>query len=416
MVITPAEAHAQRLLYYEYDASEVEYLAPCPCPVRVSLEHWHRLPELASPYDQAWLLDPNPNYRYLRPGEPLAEELENYIFLPPVIFKGHTRNSAVETHLLAPFMTSDVGVLPALPLDSLPTDEQIVGLGSLLVSQAEELYPGKTRSEFTLGELYRFYGSDDEAIFHYEAAIADDPNFLGPYEGLALVYLGRGEVEETVTLYGELLETGLIEKSYYHFLLGSMHAVEGDVDVAIGEFALAVSLDPNDVDYRLRLGDAYRAADRFDDALAQYDEITRLNPSYMVAYSRRASIYRAQGRLAEAMVEYRTAVQLRPDDPLYHAMLADTYRHQGLLDQALTEAQEAVRLEEDEAIYHVLLGEVYQALDQLPEAIREFEEGIRLAPTFAPYYLKLADAYRLAGRDEEVIAAYERMLELSRGN
>jgi mannosyltransferase len=416
VVITPAEAHAQRLLYYDYHATEVEYLAPCPCPVRVSLEHWQRLPELASPYDQAWLLDPNPNYRYLRPGQPLAEELENFIFLPPIIFKAHTRNSAVETDLLAPFMTSDVGVLPALRLDSLPPDEQIVELGSLLASQAEKLYPGKTRSEFTLGELYRFYGSDDEAILHYEAAIADDPSFLGPYEGLALAYLGRGKVEETVTLYGELLETGLIEKSYYHFLLGSMYAVEGDLDVAVGEFASAVSLDPNDVDYRLRLGDAYRDADRLDDALAQYDEITRLDPSYMVAYSRRASIYRAQGRLAEAVVEYQTAVQLRPDDPLFHAMLADTYRHQGLLDQALTEAQEAVRLEEGEAIYHVLLGEVYQALDQLPEAIGEFEEGVRLAPTFAPYYLKLADAYRLAGREEDAIAAFERMLELTQGN
>jgi tetratricopeptide (TPR) repeat protein len=416
VVITPVEAHAQRLLYYDYDASEVEYLAPCPCPVTVGLEHWQRLPELASTYDQAWLLDPHQNYWYLRPGEPLAEELENYIFLPPIIFKGHTSNSAVETDLLAPFMTSDVGVLPALPLDSQPTDEQIVGLGSLLASQAQELYPGETRSEFTLGELYRFYGSDDEAIIHYEAAIADDPYFLGPYEGLALVYLGRGEVEETVTLYGELLETGLIDESYYHFLLGSVHAVEGDLGVAVGEFALAVSLDPNDVDYRLRLGDAYRADGRLDDAVAQYGEITRLDPSYVVAYSRRASICRAQGRFAEAVVEYQSAVQLRPDDPLYHAMLADTYRHQGLLDQALTQAQEAVRLEEDEAVYHVLLGEIYQALDQLPEAIREFEEGVSLAPTLAPYHLKLADAYRLAGRDEEAIAAYERVLELNPGN
>ena len=416
VVIAPVEAYAQRLLYFDYDASEVEYLVPCPCPVGVSLEQWHRLSELASPYDQAWLLDPNPNYRHLRPGQLLAEELEDYIFLPPIIFKGHTRNSAVETDLLAPFMTSDVGVLPALPLDSLPTAEQIVGLGSLLASQAQELYPGKTRSEFTLGELYRFYGSDDEAVIHYEAAIADDPSFLGPYEGLALVHLGRGEVEETVTLYGELLDTGLIDESYYHFLLGSMHRVEGDLDVATGEFALAVSLDPNDVDYRLRLGDAYRAADRLDDALAQYGEITRLAPSYVGAYSRRASIYRAQGRLADAVVEYHTAVQLRPDDPLFYAMLADTYRRQGLLDQALTEAQEAVRLGQDEALFHVLLGEIYQALEQLPEAIREFEEGVRLAPTLPPYYLKLADAYRLAGRDEEAIAAYERMLELNPGN
>jgi tetratricopeptide (TPR) repeat protein len=416
VVITTSQAHAERLLYYSYDASEVEYLAPCPCPVMVELEHWHRFPELAFPYDQAWLLDPNPNYRYLRPGEPLAEEVENYIFLPPIMFKGHTRNSAVETNLLAPFMTSDVGVLPALPLDSQPTDEQILGLGSLLAGQAQELYPGETRAEFTLGELHRFYGSDDEAITQYEAAMADDPNFLGPYEGLALIYLGRGEMPKAVTLYSELLETGLIDESYYHFLLGSAHRVEGKLDVAVGEFALAVSLDPDDVYYRLRLGDAYRVVGRFDDAVAQYDEITRLDPSYAVAYSRRASIYRAQGRLAEAVEEYQMAVQLWPEDAFYHAMLADTYWYQELLDQALTEAKEAVRLEEDDAAYHVLLGEIYQARGQLPEAIKEFEEGVRLAPNFALYHLELGNAYRLVGRDEEAIAAYERVLELDPGN
>jgi tetratricopeptide (TPR) repeat protein len=410
VVITTSEAHAERLLYYSYDASEVEYLAPCPCPVRVELEHWGRFAELASPYDQAWLLDPNPNYRYLRPGELLAEEVEDYVFLPPIIFKGHTRNSAVETDLLAPFMTSDVGVLPALLLDSQPTDEQILGLGSSWASQAQELYPGETRAEFTLGELQRFYGSHDQAIIHYEAAIADDPNFLGPYEGLALVYLGRGEMGEAVKLYGELLETGLIDESYYHFLLGSLHIVEGSLDVAVTEFTLAVSLDPDDVNYLLRLGDAYRAVGRFDDAVAQYDEITRLDPSYVVAYSRRASIYRAQGRLVEAVEEYQM------EDAFYHAMLADTYWYQELLEQALTEAQEAVRLEEHEAAYHVLLGEIYQALDQLPEAIKEFEEGVRLAPNFALYHLELGNAYRLSGRDEEAIAAYERVLELDPDN
>jgi tetratricopeptide (TPR) repeat protein/4-amino-4-deoxy-L-arabinose transferase-like glycosyltransferase len=416
VVVTTNEAHTERLLYYGYDASEVAYLVPCPCPAPAKMEDWYRFLELASPYQQAWLLDPNPKYRRLRPGGQLAQELESYVLLPPIVFKGHTRSSVVEMDLLAPFMTSDMGVLAALPADPQPTDEQIIELGSLLVSQAEELYPGGTRSQFTMGELYRFYGSEDDAIAHYEAGIADDPRFYPAYEGLALIHIRRGELGRAVELYRTLSEMGVIDQSYYHFLLGSKHMVEGDLGAAIGELAVAVSMDADDLPYRLRLGDAYLAAGRLDEAMVQYNEILTLDPSSSVAHSRRGKIYRAQGRLAEAVGEYQIAVQLRPDNPFYHAMVADTYRHQGLLDEALAEAKEAVRLGEDEAAYHVLLGEVYEALDLLPQAIGQFEEGVLLAPSVAPYYLDLGDAYRLAGRDEDAIAAYERVLELDPGN
>ncbi len=416
LVITPVEAHAQRLLYYDYRASEVEYLAPCPCPAIVQQKDWHRFPELASPYRRTWFLDPNPDYWSLSPGGWLAEELESYIFLPPIVFKGHTRSSVVETDLLAPFMTSDVSVLPVLPRDLLPTDEEIIELGSMLAKQAEELYPGGTRSHFTIGELYRFYGSEDEAIAHYEAAVVGDPRFYPAYEGLALIHIGRGEVAKAVELYDGLLEMGIIRESYYHFLRGTLYAFEGDMDAAITEFTLAVRMDGDNVDYRLPLGDAYWATGRLDEAMAQYSEIIRLDPSHVVAYARRGRIHRSQGYLAEAAAEYEMMVQLQPDNPFYHAMLADTYRAEGLFDEALAEAQEAVRLAEDEAAYHVLLGKVYQEAERLSEAIEQLEEGVRLAPNEARYYLRLGEAYRLAARDEEAINAYERVLQLDPGN
>ncbi len=415
-VIATAEGHAQRLLYYGYDASEVEYLVPCPCPALVTLEDWYGFPELASAHYQAWFLAPNPNYRDLRPDGQLANELEGYIILPPIVFKGHANSNVVETDLMAPFMTSDVGVVPVLPPDSRLTGEQIIELGSMLARQAEELYPGDTRFGFTLGELSRYYGSGDEAIAHYQASIADDPRFYSAYEGLALIYVMRGETGKAVDLYDELFEMGVIYESYYHVLLGSVHMIEGDMGAAIAEFTEAVAMDGDNVEYRLLLGDAYRAVGQLEEALAQYDEITGLDRSYAAAYSRRARIYQTQGRLTEAVGEYQRAVQLRPDSPFYHARLADIYWQGGLLDEALAEAEEAARLGEQEATYQVLLGKTYRALGRLSEAIGEFEEAVRLEPTVASYYLDLGDTYRLAGRDGEAIAAYERVLELDPGN
>ncbi len=416
VVVATGEDYADRLLYYGYDASDVRYLASCPCPSRVVLDDWHRFPDLAWGYDAAWLLDPNPNYRHLRPGGPLAQELEGYVFLPPVVFEGHSGSNTVERDLLAPFTTSDINVLLALARESELSDEEVIRLGTSVARQADELFPQETRFNFTLGELFRFYGSEEEAVEQYEAAIAEDPDYYSAYEGLALIYIARGDSQQALGLYQGLLARGIVHESDYHFLLGSLRYVEGDQQEAANEFALAVAMDGDNVEYRLQLGDVYRALGRFDEAMVQYEEVTRLDASHVGVYSRRASIYRAEGLLAEAASEYQMALQLRPDNPLYHAMLADTYRYQGLLDEAVLAAEEAVRLEEGEAAYHVLLGEVYQALERLPQAIAEFEIGVQLAPEVAPYYLDLGDAYRLAGREEEAAGAYERVLELDPGN
>jgi mannosyltransferase len=416
VVVATGEDYAARLLYYGYDASDVRYLASCPCPSRAVLEDWHRFIGVSVGYDRVWLLDPNPSYRQLRPGGPLAKELESHVFLPPVVFKGRGSSSVVERDLLAPFATSDINVLLALPADPIPSNGEIIEMGTNVARQADELFPQDTRYHFTLGELHRFYGTEEEAVKQYEAAIAGDPDYYSAYEGLAIIYVARGEPQRALELYQGLLARGVIQESDYHFLVGSLAYFEGDTEEAAHEFAQAVRMDGDNVEYRFQLGEAYRTLGRYAEAMGQYEEVTRLDPSYVGAYARRATIYRAEGLLDEAVGEYQMTLELRPDSAFYHAMLADTYRYQGLLQEAAVEAEEAVRLGEGEAAYHVLLGEVYQALERIPEAIAEFEIGVQLAPDVAPYYLELGDAYTLAGRDEEAIAAYERVVELDPGN
>lgn len=416
VVVTTNEAHTERLLYYGYDASEVAYLVPCPCPAPAKMEDWYRFPELCDQQEQVWILDPSPNFQRLGPAGQISGQLERYIFLPAIVIKGYTTSGIVERDLLGPFMTSDVGVLPVLRRDAGLSDRDILEFGSMLALQAEELYPGETRSEFTQAELERFYGREDNAVARYEAVIADDPEYYPAYEGLALLYIGRGETSAALELYSELSKAGRIRVSDYHFLLGSAHLSEQSLEQAIGEFTLAVRLDPGNVDYRLWLGDAYLAAARLDDAMAQFQEATRLDPSYAEAHARRGRVYRSQGRLVDAAAEYETAVQLRPGNSLYHALLAEVYAQQGLLEQALAEAEEALLVSRGAAAYHDLLGQILVALGRPGEAVAEAEEAVRLKPTMVSYQVNLAEAYEVAGRREEAIAAYERVLELDPGN
>jgi tetratricopeptide (TPR) repeat protein len=416
LVVAPVEAHAHRLLYLDYSASEVEYLVPCPCPAPVSMEDWYLFDDLADGREMVWLLDPNPNYLRLRPERWLAQQLDEYIFLPPIVFEGHTDASAVEEDLLGPVIASDVAVVPVLRRHTGLSSESILETVPPLTAAAEDLYPGSTRLHFTLGELERLYGDEEEAILHYGAEIAEDPRFYYAYEGIALIHARHGEIPKVLQMYLDLLDQGIVQESYYHFLLGSVYVIGGDLPDALDEFETAVRMDPRNVHYRLRLGDTYASVGLLDQAMAQYDELVHSQPSYSVAYTRRAGLYRSAGLVAEAVAQCELALQVRPQSAFAHAMLAGLYSELGLMDEALAEAQEAVRLREDQAAYRVVLGEVYLGMGRLPEAISEFEEAVRLEPDAASYHLALADAHLLAGHSLEATISYQRVLELDPDN
>jgi mannosyltransferase len=416
IVIAPVEAHVHRLQYFDYSASPVEYLVACPCPAPVGMEDWARFGDLTEGRQQVWLLDPNPNYERIRPERWMAQQLDEFIFVPPVVFVGYSENSAAQTDLLGPVIASDIAVVPVLRRDSAPSDEEILELGSMLAERAEELYPGQTRIHFTLGELHRLYGDEDQSVLQYATEMAEDPRFYYAYEGMALIYARHGDVPKVLQMYLDLLEEGIVRESYYHFLLGSVWVLGGDLEMAVEHFVVAVRMEPSNAYYRLRLGDTYGALGRWDEAMGQYNEVIRWHPSNAVAYSRRAGVFLALGRLAEAEQDYKTAVQLRPESAFPHTMLAGIYYKTGLMEEALAEAREAVRLRDDQAAYRLLLGQIYETQHLLPEAIAEYEEAVRLEPGVVTHHLALAQAYRLAGRDQEAVEAYERVLELEPDN
>jgi mannosyltransferase len=416
IVIAPVEAHVNRLEYFDYSASPAEYLVPCPCPAPVNMEDWDGFADLAEGHQRVWLLDPNPNYLRIRPERWIAQQLDDYVFLPPIVFTGHTEDTAPQTDLLGPVIASDIGVVPVVPRDLGLSDEEILELGSMVAERAEELYPGRTRIHFTMGELQRLYGDEGQAILQYGAEIAEDPRFYYAYEGIALIYARHGDVPKVLQMYLGLLEQGIVEESYYHFLLGSVYVVAGDLDVAVDQFVLAVREDPGNIYYRLRLGDVYGARGQLDEAMGQYNEIVRLHPDGALGYSRRAGVHVRLGRLAEAERDCEMATRLRPQSAFAHAMLAGIYRQLGLMEQALVEAREAVELKGEQAVYRTLLGQIYEDLGRLPEAIAQYEEAVGLEPEVVSHHLTLARAYRLAGRDQEAVAVYERVLELSPGD
>jgi len=117
-----------------------------------------------------------------------------------------------------------------------------------------------------------------EAISHFDWAIA-----LKPYD--ANVYNNRGT-------------------AYYE---------QGQYERAIADFARAIELAPNDADFHYNLGAAYFRKGKMTDAITEFQEALRLKPTMAEAHYGLGVAYKQIGDKEKAIAELKEALRLTTD-------------------------------------------------------------------------------------------------------
>jgi tetratricopeptide (TPR) repeat protein len=83
---------------------------------------------------------------------------------------------------------------------------------------------------------------------------------------------------------------------------------KGDLDEALRDFALAIKLDPKNVesyDYR---ADVWLDKGDFERAIADYTQAIKIDPGYAPAYYARGRAYEKLSRIDRAIADYRAAL------------------------------------------------------------------------------------------------------------
>jgi len=99
-----------------------------------------------------------------------------------------------------------------------------------------------------------------------------------------------------------------------HRARGSWRQKKGTLDAALADYALAIKIEPKNVesfDYR---ADVYQQKGDLDRALADYDRATKIDPLYAAAHFSRGRIFEKKKDLDKARAEYNTAIQLPTKD------------------------------------------------------------------------------------------------------
>ena len=170
----------------------------------------------------------------------------------------------------------------------------------------------------------------DEAIRHYDEAIALHPEFAQAYYERGMAYRNKENFEKAVEDLTKAIELNpdFIE-SYTE--RGFNRIRIGEYDGAISDYNWIINHYPDDASAYCNLSDAYRRKGDFESALKKCNKAIDLNPNYNYPYRLRGNVYHDQNEYEKAISDFTKVIDLLsddafPDKPIAYESRSKVYR------------------------------------------------------------------------------------------
>jgi len=178
-------------------------------------------------------------------------------------------------------------------------------------------------------------------------------------------------------------------------------AVPRSLPDAIGQFEIAVGLDPAYADAHYNLANALaRTPGRQREAISHYESAIRLKPRYAEAYNNLGAVLAVSPcASSRALACYKTALALDPDYAQAHYNLANLCAaNPATVDEALNHYEAALRLNPNYAEAHNNFGVILEGIPgRRAEALEHYRSAVRLDPANPAAQENLSRAVRGAG-------------------
>jgi tetratricopeptide (TPR) repeat protein len=194
-----------------------------------------------------------------------------------------------------------------------------------------------------LGNLLFNSGDLDGAAQQYDDALEAFPGYVHALAGLARVHGARGEYDEAIALYKDVIARQPVLE--YVIALGDTYSAAGEIDAAERQYALVEAIDQlyrssgvnTDLESAIFLADR---GERLEESVAQARAIYETQPGSVRATDALAWTLHKSGRSAEALEYARQSTRLgsRDNNLLFHAGIiekaaGDPARARDLLQQ-----------------------------------------------------------------------------------
>jgi tetratricopeptide (TPR) repeat protein len=153
--------------------------------------------------------------------------------------------------------------------------------------------------------------------------------------------------EEALKLYTKAIEMGGLSRhnlSIIYFRRGECWSAQRKWSRAEADFAMAVSLNPSHLHFRLYYGNALLEKGDYDGAIAQYQHAMDIDSASVFPYSNLGGVWAQRGDYDKALKYFKRALELSPKQFWLRRQYAEFFFAFGHFDKAEKELKEAIQL------------------------------------------------------------------------
>jgi type IV pilus assembly protein PilF len=168
---------------------------------------------------------------------------------------------------------------------------------------ALDMDPNLAEAHYAMGTLLHLsFGRREQAIEHFNKALAIRPNYSEAKANLANVYLDLGQYDRAIGLYREALNDMLYPTPYIaQGNLGWALYKKGDIRGAVENIRAALIANPKFCQGYRNLGIIYRDRGNLEEACQQFSKYEQACPETADAYYEEGKCLTKRGRRQEAM-------------------------------------------------------------------------------------------------------------------
>ncbi len=322
-------------------------------------------PEARDLFDEALGLDPDVAYAYAMKGEAFyREDSESQTSLNEAVTNA---NKAIQKD---PNLWIPHNTLGNIYANTRRWDDAIRHF-----KEASRLNPENADVLFELGKVQYRAGQFRDAKQSFEGAVYLVRDYAKAWFNLGLTENRLNNPAGAVTAFSNTVKYSPDLVSAY-FALANAYRAKGDLGKAEENYKIAVTRDPENVNYNL-----YHGINLFD-----------------------------QGKSSDAEAYFKVAAGLDSTraDVFYNLALARIKLNQA--GPALESAAQAVKLEGDNPLYVYTLGQAAELTGNVDYAVQAYEKAIRLDPNYVKPRINLGKLYDSRGEKEKaldhLLAAY----------
>jgi tetratricopeptide (TPR) repeat protein len=216
-------------------------------------------------------------------------------------------------------------------LDAMSEDDDTAKAESLLLKNCKE--SSSATFEFTLANIYFQQDKLDEALYRYNQAIEQFPNFRRAYKNAGLIYVRNGDFKAAIPYLTKTIELGGHSGIAYG-LLGFAYGSTENQLCAESAYRQAILLDPETLDWQLGLARSFFKQQKFGDAVSLCNNLIEQKPDNGDFWLLQANAYLGLKQPMRAAENYEYVNAIGQSTAESMTMLADVYVNEERWDMA----------------------------------------------------------------------------------